>query len=74
MHKLSLAGSGGGCEHTAKLQARAPHASTPCVRLLAVPLHWTFCNRFGVPVLASNQIATRDGAEVASHRSAEPVR
>jgi hypothetical protein len=36
LHEVLLGGSGGRCEHTAKLQPQTPQASTPCVRLLAL--------------------------------------
>jgi hypothetical protein len=61
LHKLSLR-SGGRYGHSAKLQPQSPQASSaPCVRLLAVPLHGNFRQRFGVPVLASNQIVNDGG-------------
>ena len=57
-------GSGGRLGHIDKLQPRSPQApATPCLRPLAVSLNWNFHHRFGVPVLASNQIAIMNSAE-----------
>jgi hypothetical protein len=57
-------GSGGHRGHITKLQPHSPQApATTYLRPLAVPLNWNFHHWFGVPVLASNQIATMNSAE-----------
>ena len=57
--------SGGRRGHIAKLQPHFPQApATTCLRPLAVPLDCNFRHRFGVPVLACNEIATMDSAEI----------
>ena len=62
------------CGHVAKLQPQSLQVSAaPGVRLLAVPLHWNFRRRFGVPVLASNTVVAMDIAG-SGHPKKQPSR